>query len=70
MFRSIVVGTDGSETAGKAVNEAGRTNDKIQSLAVAAQKIGDVVKLINDIAGQTNACPQRHDRGGARRRGG
>ena len=37
-----------------AVDEAGRTNGKIRELAEAAQKIGDVVKLINDIAGQTN----------------
>jgi methyl-accepting chemotaxis protein len=40
--------------AGRAVDEATRTNQSVQSLAEAAQKIGDVVKLINDIAGQTN----------------
>ena len=39
---------------GQAVEEAGRTDAKVQGLAEAAQKIGDVVKLINDIAGQTN----------------
>jgi PAS domain-containing protein len=39
---------------GIAVNEAGATNDQIGSLANAAQKIGDVVKLIQDVAGQTN----------------
>jgi len=39
---------------GIAVNEAGATNDQIGSLAQAAQKIGDVVKLIQDVAGQTN----------------
>jgi methyl-accepting chemotaxis protein len=39
---------------GIAVSEAGATNDQIGSLANAAQKIGDVVKLIQDVAGQTN----------------
>jgi methyl-accepting chemotaxis protein len=37
-----------------AVTEAQTTNDEIAGLAQAAQKIGDVVKLIQDIAGQTN----------------
>jgi methyl-accepting chemotaxis protein len=37
-----------------AVTEAGTTNDQIGSLAQSAQKIGDVVKLIQDVAGQTN----------------
>ena len=37
-----------------AAGEAGVTNDQIGALANAAQKIGDVVKLIQDIAGQTN----------------
>ncbi len=46
--------TESTKIAGKAVEDAGRTNDKVQALAEAAQKIGDVVKLINDIAGQTN----------------
>jgi methyl-accepting chemotaxis protein len=45
---------EATRIAGKAVEDAGRTNDKVQVLAEAAQKIGDVVKLINDIAGQTN----------------
>jgi methyl-accepting chemotaxis protein len=40
--------------AGRAVDEAAATNKSVQGLAEAAQKIGDVVKLINDIAGQTN----------------
>ena len=39
---------------GIAVTEASATNDQIGSLANAAQKIGDVVKLIQDVAGQTN----------------
>ena len=37
-----------------AVSEAAMTNTEIGSLAKAAQKIGDVVKLIQDVAGQTN----------------
>jgi methyl-accepting chemotaxis protein len=37
-----------------AVSEAQATNSEIASLAHAAQKIGAVVKLIQDIAGQTN----------------
>jgi methyl-accepting chemotaxis protein len=37
-----------------AVAEAQTTNDEIAGLAQAAQKIGAVVKLIQDIAGQTN----------------
>src|SRR5262247_4788140 len=37
-----------------AVEEAGTTNDEIGGLAKAAQKIGDVVKLIQTVAGQTN----------------
>jgi hypothetical protein len=37
-----------------AVTEAQATDHEIEVLAAAAQKIGDVVKLIRDIAGQTN----------------
>ncbi|MPZ38896.1 MAG: PAS domain-containing protein [Rhizobiales bacterium] len=37
-----------------AVGEAASTNAQIGSLAQSAQKIGDVVKLIQDVAGQTN----------------
>jgi methyl-accepting chemotaxis protein len=37
-----------------AVKEAASTNTQIGSLAQSAQKIGDVVKLIQDVAGQTN----------------
>src|SRR5262249_25689505 len=36
------------------VGEAKSTDGEIETLATAAQKIGDVVKLIRDIAGQTN----------------
>ncbi|MGH7485523.1 MAG: methyl-accepting chemotaxis protein [bacterium] len=37
-----------------AVAETQATDGEIKTLAIAAQKIGDVVKLIRDIAGQTN----------------
>jgi methyl-accepting chemotaxis protein len=37
-----------------AVGEAQGTNEQIAALAQAAQKIGDVIKLIRTIAGQTN----------------
>jgi len=40
--------------AGEAVSEAERTKVMVTSLNEAAAKIGDVVGLINDIAGQTN----------------
>ncbi len=43
-----------SEIASTAVRQANDTSAKVQGLADAAQKIGDVVKLINDIADQTN----------------
>jgi methyl-accepting chemotaxis protein len=38
----------------RAVSDAQQTDVQIKGLAEAAQRIGDVVKLINDIAGQTN----------------
>jgi methyl-accepting chemotaxis protein len=40
--------------AGEAVNQAQKTNDRVGELAKAATRIGDVVELINNIAGQTN----------------
>jgi PAS domain-containing protein len=43
-----------SSLVGIASTEAGATNDQIGSLANAAQKIGDVIKLIQAVAGQTN----------------
>ena len=43
-----------SEIAGKAVNDAKHTDEQIQGLAEAANKIGEVVALITDIADQTN----------------
>jgi hypothetical protein len=43
-----------NEVVRLAVTEAKATDGEIEALAAAAQKIGDVVKLIRDIAGQTN----------------
>jgi len=40
--------------ADDAVRQAGATDQTVRGLAEAAQKIGEVVKLINDIAAQTN----------------
>mgnify|MGYP001161922803 CR=1 FL=1 len=46
--------TEASHIANHAVEEAQRTDGMIQGLAETAQRIGDVVGLINDIASQTN----------------
>ena len=43
-----------SQIAAQAVEEATRTNTSVDGLALAAQKIGDVIQLIQQIAGQTN----------------
>src|SRR5207247_10230944 len=43
-----------AETVHAAVAKADKTDTEISSLAEAAHKIGDVVKLIQHIAGQTN----------------
>ncbi|AJD51365.1 methyl-accepting chemotaxis sensory transducer with Cache sensor [Thalassospira xiamenensis M-5 = DSM 17429] len=43
-----------SEIIGSAVSQALDTNAKVRGLNEAAQKIGEVVLLINDIAGKTN----------------
>ncbi len=43
-----------STIAGKAVDDARRTDTIVKTLASGAQRIGDVVGLINSIAGQTN----------------
>ncbi|MCM8739089.1 methyl-accepting chemotaxis protein [Azospirillum sp. A1-3] len=45
---------DSSQIARSAVEEARSTNELMGALATAAQKIGDVVGMINAIAGQTN----------------
>jgi methyl-accepting chemotaxis protein len=43
-----------SSVVSKAADDGQRSNARVQSLAVAAQKIGEVLALINHIAGQTN----------------
>ena len=43
-----------AEVAQRTARDAGETDQAIQGLAVAAQKIGEVVGLISDIASQTN----------------
>ena len=43
-----------TQVADQAVAQAADTNTTVQGLAGAAQRIGDVVALINDIASQTN----------------
>ena len=40
--------------ANQAVDDARSTDSVVQDLAVGAQKIGEIIQLINDIAGQTN----------------
>jgi methyl-accepting chemotaxis protein len=45
---------DSARMAGDAVHEARKTNDRVSELSKAAARIGDVVELINTIAGQTN----------------
>jgi methyl-accepting chemotaxis protein len=37
-----------------ATDEVARTNDLVRGLALSSDKIGEIVQLINDIAGQTN----------------
>ena len=45
---------ESANIAGQAVHQARTTNDRVGELATAAARIGDVVELINTIAGQTN----------------
>ena len=45
---------EAARRAGGAVSEARKTNDRVSELSKAAARIGDVVELINTIAGQTN----------------
>jgi methyl-accepting chemotaxis protein len=45
---------ESANIAGQAVQQARVTNDRVSELASAAARIGDVVELINNIAGQTN----------------
>lgn len=46
--------TRSAEISRTAVDEAMRSNEMVQGLAEAAERIGEVVVLINDIANQTN----------------
>jgi methyl-accepting chemotaxis protein len=45
---------ESARMAGEAVDQARFTNDRVGELSKAASRIGDVVELINTIAGQTN----------------
>jgi aerotaxis receptor len=45
---------ESARIANDAVDQARRTNDRVGELSKAAARIGDVVELINTIAGQTN----------------
>ncbi len=45
---------ESARIAGEAVVQACQTNDRVGELSKAAARIGDVVELINTIAGQTN----------------
>jgi len=45
---------ESADIANAAVSQARKTNDRVAELAKAAARIGDVVELINTIAGQTN----------------
>jgi methyl-accepting chemotaxis protein len=45
---------ESARMAGEAVDQARNTNDRVGELSKAAARIGDVVELINSIAGQTN----------------
>ena len=45
---------ESARMANEAVDQARKTNDRIDELSKAASRIGDVVELINTIAGQTN----------------
>jgi methyl-accepting chemotaxis protein len=45
---------ESANIANSAVTQARKTNDRVAELAKAAARIGDVVELINTIAGQTN----------------
>ena len=45
---------ESARIANDAVDQARKTNDRVSELSKAASRIGDVVELINTIAGQTN----------------
>jgi len=46
--------TRSSDMIGAAVQQANRSDEQVSGLAAAAEKIGDVLRLISGIAGQTN----------------
>ncbi len=59
---------ESARMANEAVDQARKTNDRVSELSKAAARIGDVVELINTIAGQTtdqSVGAERHHRGGA-----
>ena len=45
---------ESARMASDAVGQASRTNERVSELSKAAARIGDVIELINNIAGQTN----------------
>jgi methyl-accepting chemotaxis protein len=45
---------ESARMASEAVDQASKTNDRVGELSKAAARIGDVIELINSIAGQTN----------------
>ncbi|MCD0419740.1 CHASE3 domain-containing protein [Rubrivivax sp. JA1024] len=45
---------DSARIAANAVNQARTTDDRVSELSKAATRIGDIIELINTIAGQTN----------------
>jgi methyl-accepting chemotaxis protein len=45
---------ESSKIAGQAVEQARKTHDRVNELSTAANRIGDVVELINSVAAQTN----------------
>ncbi len=52
--RSVARCRRASSIAGSAVEQAAKTNDRVTELSQSADRIGDVIGLINTIAGQTN----------------
>ena len=62
---------DSHKISREAVSQVEQTNARIADLAQSASRIGEVVKMISAVAEQTNLLgAERHDRSGARRRGG
>src|ERR1700723_1988370 len=57
---------ESARMANDAVDQARNTNDRVGKLSRAAARIGDVVELINTIAGQTNLLALNATIGAAR----